>query len=1313
MAQLWLLFLLPALMGSVTANKPPKFTSNITNPVVLPEDLPVGAEAFWLYAEDEDHDALTYAISGKDSTFFSVNPSTGEVKVASSLDYETDYFLSFEVSVRDPYNAPVVATVMILLEDRNDNIPVFQDTSLSTSINETLPVGSVVFSVLAEDKDSGTGGTVEYFIEKVTPNSVENQHLFRILDNGSIILNGSLSYNNKSSFYQLELKACDLGGLLNGKNITQCSQPVYLSISVVDQADLDPQFVRDFYSASVSEDAALGTSVLAVEAVDGDRGVKDPVIYSISNSTKSGWFEIKTEGGVGVIRVNDTLDREQLLQEDEEVQVQVTATEEHLNIYGQEAKASVWVTIRVTDVNDHKPEFYNCSLESCSFTADEAQDSFTGWVEEHAASRIPIEGLTMAAYDPDKGRNGTFELFLEGPDAPAFSVSPTRAAGSADVQVLVRDSEMVDYENKTVMMVQVVATDVVSKNSSVASVTIHLRDVNDHRPTFPKNLYIFEVPEHSPPGFVVTNTTLATDPDTGEWGHITYSLLPGNGVDLFEVDPDTGTVTVRDSLNLDREQQTVYFLTLQATDGGNQASTTTLEIHLLDINDNAPEVMGSYNVFVQEGRGNVSLTILAQDKDQPGTNNSLLIFTLLPGPYSHNFSLDPSTGFLTNLGPLDREAIDPALEGRIVLGVRVSDCGVPPQSTEVNVTITVEDINDNEPIFNQSSYQFPVAEQEPGIWVGTVEAWDADQTEANNRISFSLSGSGANNFLLQSSMLGSGRAEGRLRLPPDVSLDYETQNFFQLTVHAENPGPQGPEATADVQVIVEDVNDEPPTLVAASLREISVAENGSQHGQVAEIQAQDVDTGARLVIELVDVICTKAGLDVGSLCRGWFSVEANGSVYINQSEAIDFETCDRVMLVVRACDLDTDPRFQAYSDNGTLGITIKDVNDNAPYFLLDNKTFVIIPELVIPDQQVAYVQARDEDSGANANIKFSLLRVDFVSKDGTTTPFNNYFQISTTSEAGVFTGSIQLVTSLDSTLQGTYQVTVQARDHVLDNVTHKTQITLNLFTVDQSYRVRLQFSTSKDEVGANVEDIKAALAQATRTSVYVVDIQNINPAARAQAVSYLDAYFVFPNGTALALDQLSVMIRRDQDSLTQLLNMGLVVLGSQESQESSQPQVLSSAIIGLAVALVLVLLIMSVALVCVRKSYHRKLRAMEAGKEARRTAVGTAVPPGPPSPGTNVYNAERANPMLDLPAKDLEYVSSASDQDYVSLNSLDENSVDVNRDSQDTKKEPGHSPPGPDLEPLSVVLADRKMGAEGPGREVLSFTNASLDTTDL
>ena len=78
---------------------------------------------------------------------------------------------------------------------------------------------------------------------------------------------------------------------------------------------------------------------------------------------------------------------------------------------------------------------------------------------------------------------------------------------------------------------------------------------------------------------------------------------------IFAVDLDSGAVTVRNSELLDREKQAVYFLTMQATDGGGLSSSTTLRIELLDINDNKPVVIGSYNIFVQEESGNVSVTI--------------------------------------------------------------------------------------------------------------------------------------------------------------------------------------------------------------------------------------------------------------------------------------------------------------------------------------------------------------------------------------------------------------------------------------------------------------------------------------------------------------------------------------------------------------------------------------------------------------------------------------------------------------------------------------------------------------------------------
>lgn len=147
------------------------------------------------------------------------------------------------------------------------------------------------------------------------------------------------------------------------------------------------------------------------------------------------------------------------------------------------SQTSTLVTVLVTDVNDNKPQFYSCSLSSCNFSIS-AQNNFTGSIIEHSSSRLPVSNLNIVAHDPDKvgacpwwwvvalvsvlaapftlalvppwqGINGSFELSLQGPNANAFTVSPTTIVGTGEVQILVQNSTLVDYEISHVMVVQV------------------------------------------------------------------------------------------------------------------------------------------------------------------------------------------------------------------------------------------------------------------------------------------------------------------------------------------------------------------------------------------------------------------------------------------------------------------------------------------------------------------------------------------------------------------------------------------------------------------------------------------------------------------------------------------------------------------------------------------------------------------------------------------------------------------------------------------------------------------------------------------
>ncbi|KAF1460533.1 Cadherin-related family member 2, partial [Spheniscus demersus] len=1286
------------LLLVVSGNTVPFFNMTV---VYVPEDLELGQHAFQLMATDIDGDPLTYSISGPDAFYFSVDAQTGNVTLRNSLDRELLPKFTIIVKVFDGKNEAVSKKLTIIVEDRNDNAPVFQYLPYETSIPENMKLNSIIYTVFADDSDTGNASKVSYSIEEVIPDSEKNHWLFYILPNGSVVLNGSLDYAT-NTFYQLKILAKDGGGLLHNVLTFQQSS-TYLSLTIRDLPNLDPRFLNEPYSGSVPENCSLGTTVLTVTAVDRDTGVNDEISYSITNASVP--FAISAT--TGTITVSGPLDREQL--PSEEVLLEVTAREKNLDIHGKVAQASTMVAVMVTDVNDNKPQFYRCSLPSCNFSTS-AQNNFRGNIIEHSSSRLPVSNLSIVAHDPDKGINSNYELYLQGPNASAFTVSPTKIVGTGEVQLLVQDPSSVDYEISHVMVVQIIANDMGNPTDccSTATVTIDLIDSNDHIPEFPQSTYNLSVMENSPTGTIISPNITAYDPDSGVLGQITYQLLPESIRKIFTVNAMTGAVLVQNGSLLDRETRSIYYANLQAKDGGNLVGTTVLEITVLDDNDMAPIVTGSYFISVEEGQ-NVRTQIQAIDNDEPGSRNSELGFKILPGPFSNNFTINATTGEMHSKEPLDREALEDE-RGQVVVTVEVYDHGVPKLHTSVNVTITVGDMNDNAPMFLNQSYEFSVFEDSPGSLVGEVEATDADRTEINSRISFLLQrGSGSSNFLIRSSPLGRGYYGGQLSVDPDVSLDYDTlqQKFFFLVVLAENTAADNMGDTASVSVVVHilDINDEPPTILPASLQDVHVSENGTQQGLVHTLVASDPDTNHSLVFEELAVTCFKGASSAGEVCWDWFVLAPNGSVLVNSSD-IDYELCDKVVLTLRAEDLYT-KKGNRYSQNETLRILISDVNDNTPLFLPISQTFVVVPEISPVDLQVATVRATDADSGLRGAITFSIVSVVLVEDNGVSRPFKNLFKVVTAPEQDSYVGSIQVASNLDGSLKGQYQVTVEAQDS--EAPAHTAQTVLNIFTVDQSYRVRLQFTTTVDEVQSKSENIKVALTTVTKAGVYVAAIRSIEDtrASQVEAKSVMEAYFVYSNGTALDVNQLSVLIQSDPLVLAELVNLGLAVIGPGEVVKPTRETELIGIIAGLAVFLLIFILIMTLVVVLTTRSYKRKLSAMKALKVATTFSPAMAQQ-GAGIPGTNQYNAEGANPMLNLsldPSHDLGFHEDSSS--VASVNSLDENTVNAPEDNNLKAMQGKAQLTDPTDEEVLVAALNLKDPTK------TAYINTTFTTTDL
>ncbi|XP_030595412.1 cadherin-related family member 2 [Archocentrus centrarchus] len=1269
--------LLLCLVGVINANMSPEITTFVYN---VCEDTPVGQTAFTIAATDKENDPLTFLLFGPNAPYFSVEENTGVVTIARNLDREAFQVLDVGATVSDGFN-PTSRQLTIILGDANDNAPFFESISYDKTVAENTPVGTSLFQAHATEADMGTAGIVTYAITEVIPE--EEPTPFSIArESGVVTLSRPLNYTSLSTFYRLKINASDGGGKCYFPDTIYLSSIVYAFITVEDVPDLDPQFIGVPYIANVKENSPVDTSVLKVTAVDQDRGVNDEIIYSIEDSTEDGLFKISSSDGI--ISILSAIDREAF---GDTVTLTVKATESKENIHGIRASVTTEVQINILDVNDNKPEFYKCGESECVKATQ-----FTGEVLEHSLGSVNIN---MTVKDPDK--ISTTELSLEGEDKAVFSVEPSSTIVDSIVQLMIRQPENLDFEEKQQMILQVIAVDKDDPTfRSTAEVTINIKDDNDNSPTFQEDTYKLEVPEHSLPGTILATIT-ADDPDTMDQGNLTYKLLPDSILAYFDVKSHTGEVYVKDSTLLDREARSLYTVTLQARDTDGKPGSTLLEITVTDINDQRPVMnRDSYVAFIKEGE-QLELTIEATDADEPNTENSQIVYAIVPSEYSKNFTIDPNTGVLRNSVPLDREALDPELEGKIVLEVTATDKGTPPLSTNATVTINIQDVNDNAPKFDAPSYKFSVREGEKGVFVGSVQAEDLDQTAEFNRISFSIIEGSFGSFIIRTFPATKGYM-GNITVDPDVELDYESGGkTFNMKVQAADLEEKKAVVMVDVDVL--DVNDERPEFKPIS--PVKVRENTTITEAIGKFEAHDIDENHSLVYELVSVTC---------ICNNtlescnWFILDPTGEVRVNPEASVDYEKCNQAIVEAQVVDEYTEKGENNSATTGQMVINIEDINDNAPEFIYSDAVFFVVSESANKGTSVAGVTATDRDTGKYSEIEFEVANVKFKNTDDKISDIGILFEAKTTQQKDLYAGIIQTTEGLDMKLKGTYLVNVTATDG--GGLSSST--VLDIFIVDQSYKVELIFSTSDIEVKKKLPEIKRALMSATKAAVEIASIASDNSeTSRAAEKTVVIAYFVYANGTALTSTQVEIMLS-NPEHYPLLIELGLDNIGEPPVEEKKVDTV-KFVLLGMVAGLVIVLAVLTTSILCTRRNYRRKLKAAKAANSASMVNSDNQKG-GPVVPGTNKYTMEGANPVLNLNIDTGIDLDSSSDDDKVSHLSL--NSVDMKSDMSMIQEEDEDDGPPEYIEPLGAALAQfsPKKTTDNP---LMGYSNPVFDTTDL
>lgn len=191
---------------------------------------------------------------------------------------------------------------------------------------------------------------------------------------------------------------------------------------------------------------------------------------------------------------------------------------------------------------------------------------------------------------------------------------------------------------------------------------------------------------------------------------------------------------------LDREQVDNYVIPIYVTDFTTQSSNSrsqfdiaTLHITITDVNDHAPEfkVGSCYRLSIPENNEfGIVHTVIATDLDSG--KNGEIAYSITGGNVGNKFSVDAKTGELA-VRPLDREA-----HSRYHLTITAQDRGNPSLQGSCNISVLVEDQNDNDPKFELPAYSASVMED---VAVDTsvlkVKAKDPD-LGVNARIIYSL-----------------------------------------------------------------------------------------------------------------------------------------------------------------------------------------------------------------------------------------------------------------------------------------------------------------------------------------------------------------------------------------------------------------------------------------------------------------------------------------------------------------------------------------------------------------------------------------------
>ncbi|XP_068956463.1 cadherin-9 isoform X3 [Petaurus breviceps papuanus] len=277
--------------------------------------------------------------------------------------------------------------------------------------------------------------------------------------------------------------------------------------------------------------------------------------------------------------------------------------------------------------------------------------------------------------------------------------------------------------------------------SGTTTVNITLTDVNNNPPRFPLSTYQFSSSESVPLGTPLGRIK-ANDPDVGKNAEMEYSLVEGDGSDMFDIitDKDTqeGIITVKKQLDFEKKMQ--YILRAEAsniyTDPrfrhlGPFKDTAVVKISVEDVDEPPVFSKSFYLIEVDEDvkEGSIIGQVMAYDPDS--IKNLIKYSVDRHTDMDRIFNIHSANGSIFTLKPLDREAYP-----WHNITITATEINNPKQSSHIPVFIRILDINDHAPEFAKYYETFVCENAKPGQLIQTISVMDKDDPPRGHKFFF-------------------------------------------------------------------------------------------------------------------------------------------------------------------------------------------------------------------------------------------------------------------------------------------------------------------------------------------------------------------------------------------------------------------------------------------------------------------------------------------------------------------------------------------------------------------------------------------------